>query len=104
MVHVEELEIGGQPFTATSVALPKTNLLIVSNEIGYIMCAALDVDIFNELLADRKVIAARAKGVRSIQDLLDAPLEKVTNASKEAYGWTEGMRGKDALLQLAERG
>lgn len=102
MVKVDEIEIGGYPFTATSVALPKTNLLIVSNDIGYIMCAALDIDIFNELLADRKVIAARAKGVRSIQDLLDAPLEKVTEASKEKYGWDVGMIGKEALLQLVK--
>lgn len=102
MVTVDEIEIEGHPFTATSVALPKTNLLIVSNEIGYIMCAALDIDIFNELLADRKVIAARAKGVRSIQDLLDAPLEKVTEASREAFGWNEGMIGRDALVQLTK--
>ncbi len=100
MVDVEEITLEGSAFTATRVALPKTNLLIVSNEIGYIMCAALDVDIFNDLLADRKVIAARAKGVRSIDDLLDAPLEKVTKASTEAYGWEEGMIGREALLRL----
>lgn len=102
MVHVEDIEIDGHPFTTTHVALPKTNLLIVSNKIGYIMCAALDVDVFDDMLADRKVIAARAKGVRSIQDLLDAPLEKVTNASREMYGWEVGMIGKDALRRLAQ--
>lgn len=100
MVHVENIEIGGHPFTTTHVALPKTNLLIVSNDIGYIMCAALDVDVFDDMLADRKVIAGRAKGVRTIQDLLDAPLEKVTNASRENYDWEVGMIGKDALLNL----
>lgn len=102
MVDLEEIEIEGHQFTATSVALPKTNLLIVSNEIGYIMCAALDVAIFDEMLADRKVIAARAKGVRSIDDLLAAPLEKVTKASTEAYGWEVGMTGRDALVQLTQ--
>lgn len=100
MIDVKEIDLDGYAFTATHVALPKTNLLIVSNDIGYIMCAALDVDVFNEMLADRKVIAARAKGVRSIDDLLAAPLEKVTDASTELYGWREGMIGREALLRM----
>lgn len=99
MITVHPIEIDGKAFTSTHVKLPKTNLLIVSNEIGYIMCAALDVDILNELLADRKVIAGRAKGVKSINDLLDAPLEKVTEAS-QIYGWKPGMIGRDALAKL----
>ena len=80
--------------------MPKTNLLIVSNEVGYIMCAALDVDILNEKLKDRNVVAGRAVGVRTIEELLDAPLEKITDASA-VYGWKVGMRGKDALLKIA---
>lgn len=95
------LEIEGIIFTATRVELPKTNLLIISNDIGYIMCKALDVDIFNEgSLADRHVIAGRAAGVRTIDELLHAPLEKITDAST-AYGWEEGMIGKDALMKIA---
>ncbi|WP_093046040.1 YunC family protein [Thalassobacillus cyri] len=100
MIDVKPIFIEEYPFTAITVALPKTNLLIVSNDEGYIMCAALDVDLLSEKLADRKVIAGRAVGVRTIEQLLDAPLEKVTNASKEK-GWHPGMKGKDALLKLA---
>lgn len=100
MITVRPLEIEGKFFTSTHVKLPKTNLLIVSNDIGYIMCAALDVDILNELLADREVVAGRAKGVKTIDDLIHAPLEKVTEASRK-HGWTPGMIGKDALLKLA---
>ena len=99
MITVNPVEIEGKLFTATRVALPKTNLLMISNEIGYIMCAALDVDLLNEMLAERKVIAGRAVGVRSIDDLLDAPLEKITDASL-AYGWEIGMSGRDALAKL----
>lgn len=99
MINVNPIEIDGNLFTAVHVALPKTNLLMVSNEVGYIMCGALDVDLLNEMLSDRKVIAGRAIGVRTIDDLLDAPLEKITNASKE-YGWEVGMSGKDALSKL----
>lgn len=102
MITINPIDIDGVIFTAIRVELPKTNLLIISNEIGYIMCAALDVDIFNEneKLKERKVIAGRAVGVRTIDQLLDAPLESITDASKE-YGWEEGMTGKEALLKIA---
>lgn len=100
MITINPIEIDGMSFTATRVELPKTNLLIVSNEIGYIMCAALDVGLINEFLADREVIAGRAKGVKTIDDLLNAPLEKITDASKE-YGWETGMIGKDALVRIS---
>ncbi|WP_085991461.1 YunC family protein [Oceanobacillus senegalensis] len=102
MVSVNPLEVEGKHFTATTVELPKTTLLVISNEIGYIMCAALDVDFFddNPKLKKRNVIAGRAEGVRTIDQLLHAPLAKVTDASKEMYGWEVGMTGKDALLKL----
>ncbi|MEI3605491.1 DUF1805 domain-containing protein [Pseudogracilibacillus sp. SE30717A] len=100
MITINPVEIEGNIFTAIRVELPKTNLLIVSNEIGYIMCAALDVDILNEKLKERKVIAGRAVGVRTIDQLLDAPLERITDASRE-HGWEVGMLGKEALLKIA---
>lgn len=67
----------------------------------YIQRAALDVDIFNEIpkLKERHVVAGRAVGVRTIDELLHAPLEKITDASKE-HGWEVGMTGKDALLKI----
>jgi uncharacterized protein YunC (DUF1805 family) len=99
MITVNPVEIEGKLFKAIRVELPKTNLLMISNELGYIMCGALDVDLLNRVLAERQVIAARAVGVRTIDDLLNAPLEKITEASKE-YGWTVGMSGKDALSRL----
>lgn len=100
MITVRPLEIEGMHFTAVRVELPKTNLISISNEIGYIMCAALDVDVLNDVLKDRQVVAGRAKGVRSIEDLLCAPLEKITDTSKK-YGWKVGMTGKEALLKIA---
>lgn len=98
MISMKPVKIGEESFTATRVELPDTNLLIVSNDVSYIMCAALDVSILNTALADRNVIAGRARGVRTIEQLLDAPLEQVTDASIKRYGWQEGMTGRDALL------
>jgi|SRR5690625_1928686 len=101
VITVSSIEINSIVFTAVRVELPKTNLLIVSNEIGYIMCAALDVNVLNEKLKDREVVAGRAVGVRTIQDLLQAPLEMITETAAERYGWEVGMKGKDALLKIA---
>ncbi|TFB24271.1 DUF1805 domain-containing protein [Filobacillus milosensis] len=100
MVHVEPIWIDDVAFTFVHVELPKTDLLVVSNDIGYIMCGALDVDLLNEKLKDRHIVAGRAVGVRSLDELLYAPLQKVTDYSKEKYGWEEGMSGKNALLRL----
>lgn len=99
MITVNPVEVEGKLFQAIRVELPKTNLLMISNDTGYIMCGALDVDLLNRMLADREVIAARAVGVRTIDDLLHAPLEMITDASK-AYGWEVGMSGKEALSKL----
>ncbi len=100
LIHVEPIWIEDHAFTFTHVELPKTDLLIISNDIGYIMCGALDVDLLNEKLHDRQIVAARAVGVRNRDELLYAPLQKVTKYSEEKYGWYEGMIGKQALLSL----
>lgn len=67
------------------------------------MCAALDIDFFNhsEKLIARKIIAGRAEGVRSIEQLLNAPLAKVTVACEE-LGIKPGTIGKDALVLMAK--
>lgn len=101
MITLKPIYIGDKMFQATHVKLPKTNLLMISNDTGYIMCGALDVDLLNDKLADRNIIAGRAVGVRTIEDLLEAPLEKITTASKK-YGWKSGIIGKDALLKISE--
>ncbi|GKU83204.1 YunC family protein [Niallia sp. NCCP-28] len=99
MVDVFPITIEDKIFIGISVQLPKTNLLVVKSEIGYIMCGALDVALLNEKLKDRKIIAGRAVGVKTIEQLLDAPLESVT-AEAENYGIYAGMIGKEALLKM----
>lgn len=63
------------------------------------MCGALDVGLLNEKLASRKIIAGRAVGVRTIDDLLKAPLESITYEAKMC-GIEEGMTGEEALLKM----
>ncbi|WP_409251870.1 YunC family protein [Bacillus sp. SCS-153A] len=99
MMNLSPIEIEGHTFLAVSVQLPKTNLLVVTNDKGYIMCGALDVGLLNAKLKDRKIIAGRAVGVKTIQQLIDAPLESVTHEA-EQLGITTGMSGRDALLKM----
>jgi uncharacterized protein YunC (DUF1805 family) len=99
MMNVSPITIQGHTFLAISVELPKTNLLVVTSDIGYIMCGALDVGLLNEKLKDRGIIAGRAVGVKTIDQLLDAPLESITYEA-ENRGITQGMIGRDALLKM----
>lgn len=99
MVDLSPININGHTFIAVSVLLPKTTLLSVSNDKGYIMCGALDIGLLNEKLKDRQIIAGRAVGVRTIEQLLNAPLESVTYQAEE-LGIHPGMIGKDALMKM----
>ncbi|MFD3448790.1 YunC family protein [Microbacteriaceae bacterium 4G12] len=99
MVNIEPIIINEYTFMAVSVQLPKTNLLAVMSDRGYIMCGALDVALLNEKLSDRAIIAGRAVGVRTIEQLLEAPLESVTHEA-ERLGITAGTLGRDALLKM----
>jgi uncharacterized protein YunC (DUF1805 family) len=99
LVELSPIEINGHTFLAVTVLLPKTTLLAVTNDKGYIMCGALDVGLLNDKLKDRKIIAGRAVGVRTIEQLLNAPLESVTWEAEE-LGIHTGMIGKEALLKM----
>lgn len=99
MIDLSPVEIDGHTFLAVSVLLPKTTLLAVTSDKGYIMCGALDVSLLNDKLKDRNIIAGRAVGVRTIDQLLNAPLESVTIGAEE-LGISKGMIGKDALLKM----
>lgn len=98
-MNVKPIKIEDRTFIAVEVKLPKTNLLAVMSDKGYIMCGALDVQLLNDKLKDRKIIAGRAVGVRTIDELLNAPLESVT-LEAENYGIKKGMIGKEALLRM----
>lgn len=101
MISLSPIILDGLPFTGVSVKLPKTTLLTVSNEVGYIMCGALDVGLLNEVLAERKIVAGRAVGVKTIDELLRAPLESVTIEAQK-YGIEVGMIGEEALLKMKQ--
>src|SRR3569833_832423 len=96
MINVVPIPIDDRIALGISVTLPKTTLVVVTTEIGYIMCGALDVGLLNENLAARGIIAARAVGVKTLDELLAAPLESVTVQAEE-LGITPGAGGRDAV-------
>ncbi|MCM3290064.1 DUF1805 domain-containing protein [Paenibacillus sp. MER 180] len=96
MIRLIPMEIGERTVLGVEVLLPKTTLLSISTDKGYIMCGALDVGLLNTKLHDRGIIAGRAVGVRTLEQLLEAPLESITNEA-ERLGITVGMKGSDAL-------
>jgi len=63
------------------------------------MCGALDVALLNDKLKDRGIIAGRAVGVKTLDELLEAPLESVTYGA-ENIGIAAGMRGRDAVSKM----
>ncbi len=101
LIQTYPLSLNGSLVIAIEVKLPKTNLLAITTETGYIMCGALDVALLNQKLKDRGIIAGRAVGVRTITELLDAPLESVTYQA-EQLGITKGISGRAALALLLQ--
>jgi uncharacterized protein YunC (DUF1805 family) len=99
MVTLEAVQVGDYILVGVEVKLPKTTLLSISTSRGYIMCGALDIGLLNETLSDRQIIAARAVGVRTLPQLLAAPLESVT-IEAEKLGIVPGMTGAEALLLM----
>jgi uncharacterized protein YunC (DUF1805 family) len=99
VIHVETITIEDHTVIAIEVLLPKTTLIIVTAAKGYIMCGALDISLLNERLKERNIIAARATGVRTIAELLEAPLESVTDTAKN-LGIEPGMIGREAILRM----
>lgn len=99
MIEAKPIVIEGRTVIGITVALPKTTLIAVTTDRGYIMCGALDIGLLNERLKDRNIIAGRATGVRTLEELLDAPLESVTHEA-ERLGIVPGLKGRDAVLRM----
>lgn len=99
MITMVPVELVGGTAIGTIVELPKTRVLSVSTQKGYIMCGILNVADLERLHPERKIIAARVIGVREIDDLLHAKVVEVT-AEANRLGIKEGMTGREALEKM----
>jgi uncharacterized protein YunC (DUF1805 family) len=99
VVQVKPIIVDQQMYVGVHISLPKTNLIAIAADYGYIMCGALDIRLLNEQLANRQIVAGRAIGVRSFEDLLLAPLESTTTEANK-WGIVPGMTGAQALKKM----
>lgn len=96
MVRMQPIPLGDRMAVGIEVDLPRTRLVVAAADAGYLMCGALDVGLLDERLRARSIVAARAVGVRTLQELLDAPVESATEAARER-GVYVGQKGIEAL-------
>jgi len=78
MVELRPVALPEGTAIGIEVDLPNTHLAILVAGSGYVMCGALDVRGLDERLAARRIVAGRAVGVGSVEELLAASLESVT--------------------------
>ncbi|KAA0940620.1 DUF1805 domain-containing protein [Sporosarcina sp. ANT_H38] len=99
MIDLKAIDIEGHIFFSALFELPKTTLIYVGNNKGYIMCSTLDIGQLNEKLEDSNVIAGIAVEVKTVDQLLEASLEAITYEAEE-LGIKKGMIGREALLKM----
>ncbi len=99
MVRMAPVALAGGTALGITVSLPRTTLIVVTTDVGYVMCGALDVRLLDERLAARGIVAARVLGVRSVEDLLAAPVDDRTRDAA-ALGIERGMPGREALERM----
>ncbi|MCL6521206.1 MAG: DUF1805 domain-containing protein [Firmicutes bacterium] len=99
MVRLFPVVIDGVGLTGIEIELPRTHLAVLAGDRGYLMCGALDVALLDDRLAGRRILAGRAVGVRTVSELLEAPLESVTREAMAA-GLRPGMLGREAARYL----
>lgn len=97
---LEELIIHNSIFKKIKVELPKTTLLIITSDKGFIMCGALNVEVYNsDKMKERGVLCASVRGVKTFDEMLNGTLYEVSDKFIEA-GAYKGMSVYEALALL----
>jgi uncharacterized protein YunC (DUF1805 family) len=87
--------IDGIAFEGTHVATEKTNVLLIKAAGGFLGCGYFDVNVANRV-GDA---AAIVTGVKTLEQMLDAPVARISDRARE-FGVRDGMTGREALLLL----
>lgn len=101
MIRVEPVRLGADTVISIECQLPKTTLLVIQTNTGYIMCGALDIGLLRNKLQDRGILAARAVGVRTMEQLWDGTVESCTQAA-ENIGIDAGMPVREAVMRMLD--
>jgi len=97
-LKIESVRVDEVDFKAVSMPTEKTCVLMIQGSSGFLACGYLNIEVANRL--GEKV--AIVKGVKSFQDMLDAPIREVS-AAAEAAGIRLEMPGRTALKILGTR-
>ncbi|RLI11055.1 DUF1805 domain-containing protein [Candidatus Bathyarchaeota archaeon] len=93
---VSQVEVGGRKALGVKVELlDSPPLLLLVAEKGFVMCGYLNLEVAEKLGA----AAAIVSGVRTFEDVLEAPVKACTSRARQ-MGVEEGMRGREALARL----
>lgn len=100
MIKVNCIETKKGEAITIDIEVPKAHLLLIRANKGFIMCAALNIRILDELHPERCIIAATVKGIKSIDEMLE---KKINEATLEAQklGINPGeTNGREALEKM----
>jgi len=97
MVEMIPIKLDNGTAIGIAVRYPKTTLLSITTDAGYIMCGVLNVEGVDTLHRERRIIAARLTNVKNFDDMLDAIVIEATKQA-ESLGIIPGITtGKQAL-------
>ncbi len=94
MKHVD-FEVQGKKAQGLELPLPGAPLVVAYAANGFVMCGYLNIETTDRL----NVAAAMVRGVSTVDDLLQAKIQKVSAAAQKK-GIREGMTGREALALL----
>jgi uncharacterized protein YunC (DUF1805 family) len=96
-ISITSLRVDGKNCLGLHVDLPEcpAPLLLITAEKGFVMCGFLNIEVAEKTGAS----AAMVSGVKSFEDVLNAPVKAITSKAKN-LGVQEGMKGADALKHM----
>ena len=100
MIKVDCIEVEkGKAITAV-IEVPGAHLALIEAKKGFIMCAALNVKILDELHPERRAIAATVRGVKSIEEILEKKIYEATLEAQKIGIMPGKTTGKEALEKM----
>lgn len=95
-METRDIELKAGSAVGISIPMPNSNLVLAVGVRGFVMCGYLDLATAEKL----KDAAAVVTGVKTVDELLDGKVKKVTPAAARR-GVRVGMTGRQALEKLA---
>ena len=97
MFEIEKIDIGGKTFHAMKSTLPESAppLLLIKGSKGYVMCGYLNIEAAEKFGS----AAAIVSGVKTFDDVLNAPIKAATTKAKQ-FGLEPGKVVKDVIAAI----